>query len=217
DRRLGAPAVRVAKERLRAAEVRGREDQEPAGAQDPEDLLEGVEGVDVEVLEELAEEDGVEGAGRSREGLALDLTRQDLDPGAAAGREEGRPWLRALDGVVEPGHPPAAGLREGREVTGEGADVEQAAALASGQEAEGVLVAPAVILEIPGLPGGERPAGEVLDLAGEGAEVESGGRLGRRGPEGHAGRPRVTGRRGPPSSRWCRPRRPRRGRTARRP
>jgi hypothetical protein len=50
-RGLGAPVVEVPEERLGPAEIRCREDQEPSGPEDAEDLLERVEGIPVEVLE----------------------------------------------------------------------------------------------------------------------------------------------------------------------
>ena len=185
-RRLGPPAVPEPRERLDAPEVGRGEHQEAPGAEDPEDLLERVERVQVEVLEELAEEDGVHGRRRQRERRLLDLALADRDLALAAPLEEVGPGPAALDRVVQPDDLPAAGLGQRREVSGERPDVQEPPALARGQEPQRVLVPSPVVLEVAGLPVGQAAAPEGVDFPGDLVEVGRGGLVGGPGPEGHA-------------------------------
>ena len=183
---LRPPAMPEARQGLDAPEVGRGEHEEPARAEHPEDLLQRVERVQVEVLEELAEEDGVDRRRRQGKGRLLDLAAADRDLCARAALEEVRPGAAALDGVVQPDDVPAARLGERREVARERADVEEPAPLARGQEPERVLVPPPVVLEVAGLPVGQAAAPERVDFAGDLVEVGRSGLVGGPGPEGHA-------------------------------
>ena len=185
-RRLCSPAVHEAGERLDTPEVGRGEKQEAPGAEDPEDLLERVERVQVEVLEELAEEDGVDGRRRQRERRLLDLALADRDLALAAALEEVGPGAAALDRVVQPDDVPAAGLGQRREVSGERPDVEETSSLARGQEPKRVLVSSPVVLEVACLPVGQAPPPEGVDFTGDLVEVGRRGLVGGPGPEGHA-------------------------------
>ncbi len=175
-RRLNSPAVEIPEERLGAAQVRRREDEQAARLEDPEDLLQRVKRIHVQVLEQLAEEHGVERGRRRREALPLDLAREDLDLSLSAALEEGRPSTGALDVVVEPRHFPAARLRQRRQVAGEGAHVEQAPPVTGWQEPKRVLVTAAVVVKVAHLPGWEGTPRETLDLARDRVEVDVEGR-----------------------------------------
>ena len=110
----------------------GGEEQEPARAEHTEDLLQRVEGIQVEMLEELAEEHGIDRP-RRRGGTARARLRSSGSRRCArASVEEVGPGSRALDRVVEADHFPAAGLGEGGQMSRERADVQEAAAPARG-------------------------------------------------------------------------------------
>ena len=132
-RRLGPPAVPEARERLDAAEVGRGEEQEAPRAEHPEDLLQRVERVQVQVLEELAEEHGIDRRRRQRERVALDLAAADRDLALAAALEEVGPRRAALDRVVQPDDLPAAGLGQRREVSRERPDVQETPSLPGGR------------------------------------------------------------------------------------
>jgi hypothetical protein len=185
-RRLGPPAVPEARQGLDAPEIRRGQHEEPARAEDPEDLLERVKRVQVEMLEELAEEHGVDGRRRQREGLALDLAPADRDLALAAPIEKVAPGAAAFDRVVQPDDVPASGLGQGGQMPRERTHVQEPASLPRGKEAERVLVSPPVVLEVAGLPAGQAPAPEGLHLAGDLVDVGRRRLVGGPGPEGHA-------------------------------
>src|SRR4030095_6563148 len=106
------PAMPEARQGLDAPEIGRGEHEEPARAEHPEDLLQRVERDQVEVLEELAEEQGVDRRRRQGKERLLDLAVADRDPLGVAALEELRPGAAALDGVVEADDLPAARPRE---------------------------------------------------------------------------------------------------------
>ena len=116
---LRPPAMPEAREGSHAAEVGRGEDQEPAGAEDAEDLLQRVERVQVEVLEEFAKSTASTDRRGQGKGRLLDLAVADRDSLGAAALEELRPGAAALDGVVQPDDVPAARPRERREMARE--------------------------------------------------------------------------------------------------
>jgi hypothetical protein len=72
-------------------------------------------------------------------------------------------------------------------MAGKGADVEEPAPVAVGEETKRVLVPAAVILQVARFPGQQGASGERVDLAGNGLEVERRGGVRGRRPQAHVG------------------------------
>jgi len=124
---LVPPAAEVTDEGLHSSQVRRGEDQEASGLQHTEDLLKRVEWVPIEVLKELAEEDGVKGSCWDGKTVTLDIAAQNRYLAALTPLVEHRLGSSALDIVVQAGDLPPPGLGQRREVTGKRADIKKTA------------------------------------------------------------------------------------------